>query len=76
MLLAIFALQFINVIAQSGVIIMLVKCLLSFFTRMSHYLVERFDSINYHLFGQRNFPIELSGIFLIIDDVINIVIQL
>jgi hypothetical protein len=43
---------------------------------MSHYLVEQFDSINYHLFRQHNFPIRLSGIFLITDDVIDVVIQL
>ncbi len=43
---------------------------------MSHYFVEPFDSINYHQFRQHNFPIGLSGIFLITDDVIDIVIQL
>ena len=37
---------------------------------ISHYLVEPYDSISYHWFGQRNFPIGLSGIFLITDDVI------
>ncbi len=68
MILAIFALKFINVIARFGVIITLILCL------MPHYLVKPFEGINYHSFVQRNFPIGLSGIFLITDDVIDVII--